>query len=212
MRYMNHEIRDYSQWFPGIKNNVADALSREMDLSDDTLTKLLRLSFPKQTPENFIIVPLPNEIFSWLTSLLQQMPVYERFREEHTRTTLGRGFDGSSTASPQDLNMTPTSHPFLVSRKSNLSEPSRLPSETPDFRETLQLPWLLRQSRVPAAFRSKGHPNPTRDNEGLLAFPLSRQYRSYLNCDPKEVQQKAIPLCILSAIALKDSTETQVAT
>jgi hypothetical protein len=35
MRYMHHEIRDYSQWFPGIENNVADALSREMDLSDD---------------------------------------------------------------------------------------------------------------------------------------------------------------------------------
>jgi hypothetical protein len=155
MRYMNHEIRDYSQWFPGIKNNVADALSREMDLSDDELTNLLRLSFPKQTPENFVIVPLPNEIVSWLTSLLQQMPVNERFREEHTRTTLGRGIDGSSIASPQDLNMTPTSQPFLFSRKSNLLEPSRLPSETLNFRETLQLPWLLRQSRVPSVTWSR---------------------------------------------------------
>ncbi len=65
---------------------------------------------------------------------------------------------------------------------------------------------------VVAAFWSKGHPNPTRDSEGLLAFPLSCQYRSYKNCNPKEVQQKAIPLCILSAITLKDSTKTQVAT
>jgi hypothetical protein len=65
---------------------------------------------------------------------------------------------------------------------------------------------------VVAAFRSKGHPNPTRDSEGLLAFPLSRQYRAYKTLDPKEVQQKAIPLCVLSAIALKDTTETQVAT
>jgi hypothetical protein len=84
MRYMNQEIRDYSQWFPGIKNNVADALSREMDFSDNDLTNLLRLSFPEQVPENFVIVPLPNEIVSWLTLLLQQMPVNEQFREEHT--------------------------------------------------------------------------------------------------------------------------------
>ena len=155
MRYMNHEIRDYSQWFPGIENNVADALSREMDLSDDDLTTLLRLSFPTQIPTNFVIVPLPNEIVSWLTSLLQQMPVNERFREEHTRTTLGHGTDGISTASPPDSNTTHTSHPFLDNRKSNLSEPSPSPSETLDLRETLQLPWLSRQSNVPSVTWSR---------------------------------------------------------
>jgi len=133
MRYMNHEIRDYSQWFPGIKNNVADALSREMDLSDDELTKLLRLSFPKQIPENFEIVPLPNEIVSWLTLLLQQMPVKEQYREEHTKTTLGLGNDGIGTASQQDSSMTPTSHPSPPNRESNLLEPSQQPSATQDL-------------------------------------------------------------------------------
>ena len=143
MRYMNHEIRDYSQWFPGIENNVADALSQEMDLSDDELTKLLRLSFPTQIPNSFAIVPLPNEIVSWLTSLLQQMPVNERFREEH------------STASPQDSSTTPTSHPSLNNKGFNSSEPSQQPSETLDLRETLQLPWLSRQSKVPSVTWSR---------------------------------------------------------
>ncbi len=154
-RYMHYEIRDYSQWFPGIENNVADALSREMDLSDDELTKLLRLSFPTQIPENFAIVPLPNEIASWLTSLLQQMPVNERFREEHTKTTLGLGADGISTASPLDSRTTPTSRPFLANKRSSSSEPSQQPHVTLDLRETLQLPWLCRQSKVPSVTWSR---------------------------------------------------------
>ena len=40
-RYMNHEIREYSQWFPGKENCVADALSRDFHLSDDDLTHLI---------------------------------------------------------------------------------------------------------------------------------------------------------------------------
>jgi hypothetical protein len=155
MRYMNQEIRDYSQWFPGIENNVADALSCEMDFSDDDLTKLLRLSFPEQVPENFVIVPLPNVIVSWLTSLLQQMPVNERFREEHTRTTLGHGSGGTSTASPLDSSTTPISQPSPANRESNSSEPSQSPSETRDLRETLQLPWLSHQSKVPSVTWSR---------------------------------------------------------
>jgi hypothetical protein len=154
-RYMHHEIRDYSQWFPGIENNVADALSREMDLSDDALTKLLRLSFPSQIPENFEIVPPPKEIVSWLTSVLLQMPVQEQFREKHTKTTLGRGTDGISTASPQDLSTTPTSHPSPVNKGSSMSEPSQQPRRTLDLREILQLPWLCRQSKIPSVTWSR---------------------------------------------------------
>jgi hypothetical protein len=133
LRYMHQEIRDYSQWFPGIENNVADVLSRERDLSDDELTNLLRLSFPKQTPTFFVIVPLPNDIVLWLTLLLWQMPVNERFREEHTRTMLGRGNDGLSTASQQDSHMTPTSPHSPANSGSKSSELSQLPSEMLDL-------------------------------------------------------------------------------
>jgi len=154
-RYMRHRIRDYSQWFPGKENNVADALSREMDLSDVDLTNLLRLSVPSQVPERFEIVPLPNEIVSWLTSLLLLMPVQERYREEHTKTTLDLGNDGENTAAQQDWDTTPTSHPSPDKNKSNSSGPSQPPSATQDLRESLQLPWLCRQTKVPSVTWSR---------------------------------------------------------
>jgi hypothetical protein len=37
-RFMDHGIREYSQWFHGIENDMADALSRDMDRSDEELT------------------------------------------------------------------------------------------------------------------------------------------------------------------------------
>jgi len=46
----------------------------------------------------------------------------------------------------------------------------------------------------------------------LLAWNLFRQYKAYKSDDPKEKPKKAIPICVLSAIALKDETETQRAT
>ena len=154
-RYMNHEIRDYSQWFPGIENDMADALSREKDLSDAELTKLLHLTVPSQVPENFEIVPLPKEISSWLISTLRKMPVQELYREEHKKTTLGLGSVGGSTASPPDSNTTPSSPPFRANNEFSSSAPSRQPSATLDLRESLQLPWLSRQSKVPSVTWSR---------------------------------------------------------
>ncbi len=39
-------IKEYSQWFLGRENNVADALLCDFDRSDDKLTKILRKSCP----------------------------------------------------------------------------------------------------------------------------------------------------------------------
>lgn len=52
-------------------------------------------------------------------------------------------------------------------------------------------------------------PNPTHDNEGNLAWILARQYRANKNDDPKEIPEKAIPLCVISLVALKTATEKQ---
>ena len=38
LHYLQMGIREYSQWFRGVKNKVADALSRDDDRSDDELT------------------------------------------------------------------------------------------------------------------------------------------------------------------------------
>ncbi len=68
--YMAFGIRDYSQWFSGKENIVANALSRNNDRSDEELTLIFRSHCPSQIPDHFKILPLPNEIISWLTVLL----------------------------------------------------------------------------------------------------------------------------------------------
>jgi hypothetical protein len=66
-------------------------------------------------------------------------------------------------------------------------------------------------NNVVATFRSEGQPNPTRDSDGQLAWILSRQYRAYKNHDPKEQHEKALPSCILTRIALNQTSETKQA-
>jgi hypothetical protein len=83
--YIDAGVMEYMQWFEGKANNVADSLSRDFHLIDDDLTSLLFCLYPNQLPQHFKIVPLPNKITSWLTSLLQKLPVKEQLREEHTR-------------------------------------------------------------------------------------------------------------------------------
>jgi hypothetical protein len=89
--YLKTGVREYSQWFRGVENKVADALSRDDNCSDDELTNIFRSHCPSQVPPHFKIVLLPNEIISWLTSLLLQLPQKKELAEVHTRTTLGRG-------------------------------------------------------------------------------------------------------------------------
>ena len=64
---------------------------------------------------------------------------------------------------------------------------------------------------VAQTFRENDRPNPTKDEDGELGRLLSRQFRAFRNDDPNPKQQKAIPVCVLSEIALKRATETQKA-
>jgi hypothetical protein len=70
---MSCKIQEYSQWFPGTKNQIADALSRDMDRTDNKLTQTF-FHVPSQLPTSFKIVPLPNKIVSGMTLLLQRLP------------------------------------------------------------------------------------------------------------------------------------------
>ena len=64
---------------------------------------------------------------------------------------------------------------------------------------------------VVETFREHERPNPTLDIDGLVSWLLTRQCRSYNKDDPKAVQEKALPLCVIKLIALKTSTEKQKA-
>ena len=163
---MNQEIRDFSQWFPGKDNEVADSLSRDMDLSDMELTSHILTNFPSQVPHSFNIVPLPNEIVSWMTSLLLTLPVKEQFREVHTPTKRERGDVGPTTANPSVLPTTFSSHPSPNNNKQSSSAPSATHSEKDDIREALQAPWLLQQSKIPSITWLR--PSAVKANQTLL--------------------------------------------
>ena len=62
------------------------------------------------------------------------------------------------------------------------------------------------------AFRSHGYPNPSHNRHGDFDWNLACQYRSYKLEDPKKVQQKAIPLSVISLIVKVNMTKTQKAT
>ena len=146
---MDLEIRDYSQWFPGIENNVADSLSRDFHLTDDKLISHLRHYFPSQIPSRFKIIPLPKEIVSYLTSTLQLLPVNERFREEHMPTKNSPGNAGMNTVHPSDLRQISSSTDSAKNTASKSWEPSQPQCETEDFRALMELPWALKQYEAP---------------------------------------------------------------
>jgi hypothetical protein len=62
---------------------------------------------------------------------------------------------------------------------------------------------------VVATFREHDRPNPTLDADGIVSWLLTRKYRLYNKDGPKSVQEKALPLCVIELIALKNSKEKQ---
>jgi len=147
--FMDTIIKGYSQWFEGKKNNVADALSRDWHLSTDELTFLLHSHFPEQMQTNFQIFPLPKEISSWLTSLLQQLPVSAQLREHHTTTGLVPGSGGKNGANPSDAT---TSTLIDSANSSGISYSELLPwlSGKDGSRKIALMHWLKAQSEVPS--------------------------------------------------------------
>jgi len=66
-------------------------------------------------------------------------------------------------------------------------------------------------NHLAAVFRENGHDDPKRDAERNVARLLRRQLRSYKKDDPKEVQQTALPVCVLRLILSSNSTELRQA-
>ena len=146
--FMSLEIKSYSQWFRGELNDVADSLSRDDDKTDDELISIYRSSCPSQIPRHFEIVPLPSEITSWLTALLQKLPVNQQYREVHTRSKLWRGNVGASTTVALETTTSSLNHSPSI-RESNSLEPLPWLCEKDGFRDQLMTDWLKAQSQVP---------------------------------------------------------------
>jgi hypothetical protein len=148
--YMALGIWDYSQWFPGNDNIVADTLSRNNDRLDEDLALIFRSHCPSQIPNHFEILPMPNKIISWLTALLHRLPEKPHLFEKHTRTKLGRGTNGQATTSGSALpTLSSTASPSM--HESSYLEPLPWLCGKQDFHKNFMLNWLTAQSKVPSA-------------------------------------------------------------
>ena len=71
MDLMTVDASHYSQHISGVKNIIADILSRS-NLPATELIKFLQDNHADILPDNFRIVELPEEITSWIQSILQK--------------------------------------------------------------------------------------------------------------------------------------------
>jgi hypothetical protein len=130
--FLDADVKGFSQWFVGKRNNVANTLSQEWQRTNKKLTSILRSLFPNQMPDHFKILTIPSKISCWLISLLQQLPVSERLWEEYMAVKLEHGNVGQHTASPSDAQ----TFPWIDSHKmSKFSRDLSLPYPTSTLRE-----------------------------------------------------------------------------
>ena len=188
---MDANICHFSQWFPGKENDVSDALSRDDDRSDEELTNILYSHVPEQMPEHFKIVPLPQEIVSWLTSLLSTLPVKAQLQERHTRTKLGRGGDGLSTQNQSESNKISSSTDSPNPKESKSWEPLPWLCAKDDFRARLMIPWLKQQSAIPSHLfhRPSGRTND-QTQQKMKMGSLAEFYRGYSDLLRTKIQRK----------------------
>ena len=97
---MEKEINHYTQWFPGKKNHVADALSRDFAIPDRNLTRILQLSNLPLLPQNFRIIRLDETLISHIGDLLRLLPKMQvSLQPESSALVAGLGTSPSPDAS-----------------------------------------------------------------------------------------------------------------
>ena len=92
----------YRQWFRGEDNVIADSLSRDCYfLTPKAHETFLLQTVPSQVPQSFKILPVPEEISSFVSSTLAQLPVQQLRCKPQKPSDLARSATGvlSSIAS-----------------------------------------------------------------------------------------------------------------
>ena len=140
---LNHNCKDYSQWFPGIDNNVADSLSRDLHLPNYTLTQLFHYLIPEQIPQNFKISPLPHKMESVLSLTLQKLPEEMQLLERHKTSKLSCGAAGLNFSKVSASDMTSSFQNYQKDNKQSLSQPLPRQSNQENFLETVILPFTV---------------------------------------------------------------------
>jgi hypothetical protein len=148
---IDSKIKIYSQWFPGKQNVIADSLSRDTHLSDENILLLFAnspLTYP-QLPAVTDLRPLPPKIISWITSLLQTMPVRKELPTQLGRSELWLGSAGSPSSKKSTSIGTLSCPNSAPTTDFSSLEPSPTLYETQPTLKNITAPWLLQQSAIP---------------------------------------------------------------
>ena len=176
LRLMSNKCSDYSQWFKGDHNDLADSLSRDHHIPTNILTQLFHISIPSQTPKNLKISPLPLEIHSYITSILQSLPGDTQQQEKLKTSKIARGVDGMSSCQISTWEETLFLKNSQSDSKQSSFQHSDKQSVNGDFLNFLEMPWWGRLSKPPWTTYhrpSENLINPTQDTtetDSLAAF------------------------------------------
>ena len=165
--FMSLEIRSYSQWFKGVMNKAADALSCNDNRSDNELTNTIKSFCPSQVLSHFEIQQLPQKITSWLTELLLKSPVSKQLCETHTRSKLGHGVAGMITRSQSESETTPSSRTSHENNDTQSLEPLPWLSEKDVFQKEIMNNWLQAQLKVPCSMYLRPSENTSTQTQHL---------------------------------------------
>jgi hypothetical protein len=197
--FIDKGIKEYSQWFEGKSNQVADALSREFERSDEELTNIFRSLYPSQLPSHFSIVQLPIEIVYWLTSLLLKLPVKEQLREIHTKAKIDRGEDSNSTYCQLVSSATVSWQDLASHNKTRSCVLSPWLCGKQDFQDHLMTDWLKEQSRIPSRMyvrpsgKMAGQTQPRTKMDSLVSFYQDYTEHLEMKTPTKDSRKRSLP-------------------
>ena len=147
---LDYGLKLYSQWFPGRDNVVADCLSRDGHLSRQDREFVLTSLFPSQLPPNFRPIQVPDEIISFVSSVLLSLPRRtERFKQRN-RTGLEPGNVGSISLPLSACEATSVWRYFPEHKNMKSSLPFPPSSETVTLQQAALRGWLAAQSVIPS--------------------------------------------------------------
>ena len=105
---MEMDACHYSQHLPGCDNIVADCLSRDFHLSDDQLISLLTSLDDPSSNNTLQIVPVPEELTSWISKLARLAPAQAESLKGRSRSTLADGISGWSSSGASNTTAAPS--------------------------------------------------------------------------------------------------------
>lgn len=148
---IKYKLPLFKQWLKGKYNWVADSLTRDAYyLPADTHSLFLSIIAPQQIPNNFEIKPVPKEIASFITSILQLLPVQKQRLSQPKPSDIARGNVGVLSYCLSESQQARTLKVSLSSRKTSSAPPLPKLSEKPPSLQEINKSWLLTQSQPPS--------------------------------------------------------------